>query len=97
MSNLCILLYLLVAVVTTNTKRGQGKPTARISANVNGLSAFCYPPPAGSKGEAEICTESPLLKAEIRAVNLPRPHKKFYSTGPSIDFCEWTRSLPDCK
>ena len=33
---------------------GLGKPPARISANVNGLSAFCYnppPPPAGSGGK----------------------------------------------
>jgi hypothetical protein len=49
---------------------------AHISANVNGLSAFCYnPPPLRllALGEAEIQAESLLQKAEIRAVNLPRP------------------------
>ncbi len=58
---------------------GQGKPTARISANVSGLSAFRYnpPPPSllvlGGRGEAEIHAENSLRKAEIRGVNLPRP------------------------
>jgi hypothetical protein len=54
---------------------GQGKPMARISANINRLSAFRYTPPPACwlKGEAEISTESPLQKAEIWTINLPGP------------------------
>jgi hypothetical protein len=54
---------------------GQGKSTAPISTNINVLSAFCRSPPAGSTQNVTLGrkAESPLRKAEIRAVGLPGP------------------------
>jgi hypothetical protein len=66
--------------------RGQGKPTALLSANINGLSAS---PPAGNtlmehwagkrKAESKQKAESTLRKAESRAVDLPGPEAECYS------------------
>jgi hypothetical protein len=63
----------------TSIKMGQGKPTARISANINGLSAFRYPPPPPhprllalrERRKAESCWRS----AGSVYVDLPGPYK----------------------
>jgi hypothetical protein len=53
--------------------RGRGKSAAPISANVNGLSAFHL---LVTRWSSYYGAESPLWKAESRAVDLPGPYTK---------------------